>query len=163
MKVINVTGGTYNADPTHYHGEVRYPTCIGPVEIAEDVWEVTDSHTPGAPATCQANQTCTVCGAELEAIKACEFVNYVDSSAATCYADATKTASCEYGCGRTHTIAVEGTRLNHADADGDKCCDSCGSNYCNICGKIHESFLADIICLLTELFNLITSFVKSAF
>lgn len=163
MKVINVTGGTYNADPTHYHGEVKYPTCIGPVEIAEDVWEVTDSHTPGAPATCQVAQTCTVCGAELEGIKACEFVDYVESSAATCYADATMTAECIYGCGRTHTIAVEGTRLNHADADGDKCCDSCGSDYCSICGKIHESFLADIICLLTELFNLITSFVKSAF
>ncbi len=31
MKVIVVTGGTYNADPTHYHGEARFPTCYSVV------------------------------------------------------------------------------------------------------------------------------------
>ena len=32
MKVIVVTGGTYNVDPTHYHGEADFPVCNKAVE-----------------------------------------------------------------------------------------------------------------------------------
>lgn len=208
VKTITVTGGTYNVDPTHYHGEASFPICyyvvnngdswsvelthkgadavreneveatctskgyyesvvycsVCTVELSREAVEVPEhEHTASAPATCQAAQTCTICGFEIDAVKECNFVDFVYNNDETCYKNGTETGTCSYGCGATKTVAVEGTRLSHADADGDKICDNCGDDYCNICGKLHESFLADIICLLTEFFNLITSLVKSAF
>lgn len=37
-KVVILNGGTYNVDPTHYHGEARFPNCYKAVEIEEGVW-----------------------------------------------------------------------------------------------------------------------------
>ena len=37
---VTVTGGTYNVDPTHYHGEVYYPKGYMAVENADGTWSV---------------------------------------------------------------------------------------------------------------------------
>ncbi len=208
VKTMVVTGGTYNVDPTHYHGEAGFPKCYYAVDngdnwtvelahksadaVRENEVEATctsegyyesvvycsvcevelsrepvvvpmHEHTASPAATCQAAQVCTICGFVLDAIKECNFVDYVYNNNETCYKNGTQTATCTYGCGATHTVEVEGTRLSHVDADGDKKCDNCGNDYCNICGKMHESFFEDVICLLTEFFNLLTSLVKNVF
>ena len=41
------------------------------------------------------------------------FTDYESNNDATCSADGTKTAECDYGCGTTDTIADEGTKLDH--------------------------------------------------
>lgn len=223
MKFITVTGGTYNTDPAHYHGEVSFPGCYAPVE-KEGFWEVELVHTAGAEATCMAAQTCTECGAELDAIKEHEAGEYVSNEDATCTADGTKTAECIYGCGKTYTetdegsikphtagapatcmaaqtctvcgveldavkehqlgayvsnddatcthdgtktaeciygcgltdtVTDEGTQGEHNDVDGSGNCDGCAKKCCDICGGFHKDTVADLICLLGELIRLI--------
>ncbi len=131
MKSITVTGGTYNTDPTHYHGEVSFPGCYAPVE-KDGFWEVELVHTAGAEATCMAAQTCTECGAELDGIKEHEAGEYVSNNDATCTADGTKTAECIYGCGKTYTVADEGTIKPHTPGAAATCqaaqiCTACGT------------------------------------
>ena len=41
------------------------------------------------------------------------FTDYESKGDATCQADGTKTAKCDYGCGATDTIADEGSKLTH--------------------------------------------------
>ena len=41
------------------------------------------------------------------------FTDYESNGDATCQADGTKTAECDYGCGTTDTIADEGSKLDH--------------------------------------------------
>ena len=41
------------------------------------------------------------------------FTDYESNGDATCQADGTKTAKCDYGCGATDTIADEGSKLTH--------------------------------------------------
>ena len=41
------------------------------------------------------------------------FTDYESNGNATCQADGTKTAKCDYGCGATDTIADEGSKLTH--------------------------------------------------
>lgn len=41
------------------------------------------------------------------------FTNYVSNRNATCMADGTKTAACDYGCGTTDTTADLGSRIPH--------------------------------------------------
>ena len=41
------------------------------------------------------------------------FTDYESNGDATCQADGTKTAECDYGCGATDTIADEGSKLDH--------------------------------------------------
>ena len=41
------------------------------------------------------------------------FTDYESNGDATCQADGTKTAKCDYGCGTTDTIADEGSKLDH--------------------------------------------------
>lgn len=159
-KVIVVTGGTYNVDPTHYHGEANFPTCYAPVE-EDGKWTVKIVHTPSAAATCQAAQTCTECGEELDAIKECTFENYVSNGDATCKADGTKTAECIYACGATDTVADEGSATGHIDADGNNRCDFCNAEFCSTCGKIHDNWMAKLFCLIIDFFRLITSYFKS--
>ena len=70
------------------------------------------------------------------------FTDYESNGDATCQADGTKTAECDYGCGTTDTVADEGSKLDHkftkyvsnndatCQADGTKTakCDyGCGS------------------------------------
>ena len=228
---IEISGGTYNVDPTHYHGETYYPGCYTPVEEG-DKWIVKIVHTPGAAATCQAPQLCTVCEEELDAIKDHEAGEYVSNNDATCTADGTKTAECIYGCGKTYTEVDEGTIKPHTpgaaatcqapqictvceteldgikqhvlgeyvsnndascttdgtktaeciygcglsdtvtdkgsmgehnDADGSGSCDGCGKKCCEICGGFHKDMISDLICLLGELIRLLIVFVKTVF
>ena len=42
-----------------------------------------------------------------------KFTKYVSNNDATCQADGTKTAECDYGCGTTDTVADEGSKLTH--------------------------------------------------
>ena len=41
------------------------------------------------------------------------FTDYESNGDATCQADGTKTAECDYGCGATDTVADEGSKLDH--------------------------------------------------
>ena len=160
-KVAIVTGGTYNVDPTHYHGEAHYPTCYGVVE-EDGKYAVKAFHTPDIErATCQAPQMCTTCGAEIDGMKVCTFENYVSNGDATCYADGTKTAECIYACGATDTVADEGSMTTHMDTDGNNRCDFCGAKFCNTCGKVHTSWMEWLFCLIIDFFRLATSFIKS--
>ena len=54
------------------------------------------------------------------------YVTYIEDDNATCLADATKTAYCEYGCNTKDVVAVKGTKLEHIFeayiADGNATC-----------------------------------------
>ncbi len=160
IKVIVVTGGTYNVDPSHHHGEANFPDCYNAVE-EDGKWIVKIVHTPGDAATCQAAQICTKCGTELDAIKTHTYGEYVSDGNATCEADGTKTAECIYGCGTKDTVADEGSKGDHADLDGDGNCDGCKAKFCKSCGKIHKDWMSLLICLIIDFFKLVTSFFTS--
>ncbi|MBR4881906.1 MAG: hypothetical protein IKU19_08220, partial [Clostridia bacterium] len=65
------------------------------------------------------------------------YTEYSYNGDATCTADGTKTASCDYGCGNTDTITDEGTMLPHVytsySYNGDATCTADGtkSAYCD--------------------------------
>jgi hypothetical protein len=40
VAAVTVTGGTYNVDPTHYHGEAHFPMGYLPVKNADGTWTV---------------------------------------------------------------------------------------------------------------------------
>lgn len=120
-------------------------------------------HTPGAEATCMAAQLCTVCGAELDGIKAHELSEYTSNNDATCRANGTKTAYCIYECGFEDTVVEENSKKEHTDADGDGSCDYCKVGFCEICGELHEDLISECICLLMELIRLLISFVETVF
>lgn len=228
---IEISGGTYNIDPTHYHGETYYPVCYTPVEEGE-VWIVKIVHTPGDAATCMAAQICTVCKEELDAVKACAFEAYVSNGDATCTEDGTKTAACIYGCGNTDTVVDEGTSKGHTpgaaatcqvaqtctvcgteldgikehvlgeyvsnndatctadgtktaeciygcgltdtvvdegsmgehnDFDGSGNCDGCAKKCCEICGGFHKDMISDVICLIGELIRFLIAIAGTIF
>ena len=58
------------------------------------------------------------------------FTKYVSNNDATCTKDGTKTASCDHGCGKTDTIADEGSKLPHTP-DGETDCAK--ASYCTVC------------------------------
>lgn len=45
-----------------------------------------------------------------------KYTNYVSNNDATCTKNGTKTAKCDYGCGKTSTIEDEGSKLEHSYA-----------------------------------------------
>ncbi len=51
------------------------------------------------------------------------YTNYVESESAKCEHNAKETAECDYGCGSTDTREVDGTALQHTDADKNGYCD----------------------------------------
>ena len=59
------------------------------------------------------------------------FTDYVTDNNATCTADGTKTAKCDYGCGATDTIADEGSKVSHKFTNyvpnGDADCTQAGT------------------------------------
>lgn len=72
------------------------------------------------PSTCQTQGTkATVCSCgytystETLSLAECVFTAYESNNNATCTADGTKTAYCNYGCGATDTILDEGSALSH--------------------------------------------------
>lgn len=138
-----------------------------PYEIAPKCYANVDSknlevvHTPGAAATCQAAQICTVCEVELDAIKEHELGEYVSDDNITCTTDGTKTAECIYGCGLKDTVVLEGTATGHLDLDGNGHCYSCDGEICDSCGDVHKDMISSFICLLADLIKLIVSFFSS--
>ena len=81
----------------------------------------TGKHTGGV-ATCMQQAVCTVCGqayGEKDADNH-SFTKYVSDRNATCRKDGTKTAKCDYGCGKTDTVQDRGSKLGH-DFAGDTC------------------------------------------
>ena len=47
------------------------------------------------------------------------FTNYVSDKNATTEADGTKTATCDHGCGKTHTVVDEGSKITQSDITSD--------------------------------------------
>lgn len=160
VKAITVTGGTYNVDPTHYHGEAYFPDCYTPVEEA-DKWTVKIVHTPGEAANCMVPQTCTVCSVELASVTDHVLGEYVSDGNATCTTDGTKTAECVYGCGATDTVVDEGSKGTHNDADNDGNCDGCDAEFCESCGKIHSDWMSLLFCAIVDFIKLVISFISS--
>ena len=85
---------------------------------ADHVW---DSGRVTKTASCQeegtTTYTCTECRTtKTEPIQkvAHKFTNYVYNNDATCAADGTKTAKCDYNCGTENTVTAEGTKLEHS-------------------------------------------------
>ncbi len=123
-----------------------------------------------SPAKCGVNAiergVCSVCGetdereAEGTALEHI-FLDYVSNGDATCTADGTKTAECANGCGAMDTVADEGTKLDHADEDGDNICDTCGEQLtCEDCGRpAHDDTgIPQYICLIITFIKLIYGF-----
>ena len=76
------------------------------------------------------------------------FTDYVSNNNATCTADGTKTAKCDYGCGATDTIADKGSKLDHKFtkyvSNGDATCTADGTKTAKCdygCGE--EDTIAD--------------------
>ncbi len=69
----------------------------------------------GGTATCTEQAECIDCHAKYGEVNSNNhsFTNYVSDNNATCEADGTKSASCDHGCGKTDTIADDGSKLEH--------------------------------------------------
>ena len=147
--------------------DAKSPTCT---EIGWDAYEY-----------------CTACTyttyVEKEALKH-SFTKYEVTEEAKCGVEGKEVAACDNGCGETDEKAFEA--LTHTDADGDYICDhGCGYEYekpeeptpeepipeeptpeeptedtiCEDCGKVHDGFFSEIICLFTRIIN----FIKNLF
>ena len=79
----------------------------------------------GGTATCTAKAVCSVCEAEYGKSNGHSFTNYVSNDDATCLADGTKTAKCDY-CDVTDTITDTGSKRGHSFtkymSDGNATC-----------------------------------------
>lgn len=86
-----------------------------------EVIPATGKHT-GGTATCSEKAICKVCGQPFgeKDPKRHSFTQYNSDYNATCKRNGTKTAKCDYGCGKTDTITDRGSKLGHK-FDGDKC------------------------------------------
>ena len=86
---------------------------------------------------CDATDTRTAVGTALEH----NFINYKETTPATCLKNAEETATCENGCGTTHTREVPGSALGHTAKDfnhneGTETCCELGTKtgVCERCG-----------------------------
>lgn len=81
----------------------------------------TGKHT-GGTATCMAKAVCKVCGQSYgeKNPNNHSFTKYHSDHNATCKKNGTKTAKCDFGCGKTNTVTDRGSKLSHK-FDGDKC------------------------------------------
>ena len=104
-------------------------------------------------------------------------LSYAVTEEAKCEVNAIESATCTL-CGEVITRDVENSALTHKDADGDyKCDNGCGYEYekpadptpdepiepdtpdepaedvCKDCGKVHDSFFAELICFFTKIIN----------
>ena len=85
------------------------------VPFALNIAECTN-HT-GGTATCVTKAECDTCGEPYGELNpnGHKYTNYVYNNNATCKADGTKTAKCDYGCGKgTHTVTAVGTKKAHS-------------------------------------------------
>ena len=77
-------------------------------------WQQTKA--PACEVPGEETSSCSVCGfADHRSVDALQhgFTAYVSGGNATCTADGTKTATCDRGCGKTHTVTDEGSRKPH--------------------------------------------------
>lgn len=93
--------------------------------------------------------TCTLCGHSYADLfvdpLGHSFTNYIPDGNATADADGTKTAQCDHGCGQTHTVADEGSRLP-AGLSSDVyqideetvCAVPIGTTAAQFCANIHQ-------------------------
>lgn len=159
VKVAAPEGAVWFARQSEANSPYEFaPKCY---DVAIDTNVLNPVHTPSAPATCQAAQTCTVCSLEFDAIKEHELGEYVSDGNATCTTDGTKTAECIYGCGLKDTVTDEGTATGHNDVNGNGNCDACGAEICDSCGKVHEDWMSKLFCLIGDLIALIISFFSN--
>ena len=85
-------------------------TLSGTLVVGES--EITVTYTPDTTLT--ATFTVLVSEESEENTHTHAFTNYVSDNNATCTADGTKTASCDYQCGETDTTTDVGSKLSHA-------------------------------------------------
>ena len=74
------------------------------------------AHT-GGTATCVTKAECDTCGEPYGELNpnGHKYTTYVYNNNATCLKDGTKTAKCDYGCGKgTHTVTAVGTKKAHS-------------------------------------------------
>lgn len=85
----------------------------------------------GGKATCSALAVCERCTepyGELDS-NVHSFTNYIFNNNAACEKDGTKTAACDYGCGKTETVTAKGTATGHSFTEFVKSSDAaCGKN-----------------------------------
>ena len=67
----------------------------------------------GGSATCQAKAKCAVCGSEYGSLADHKYTTYTSNGDATCTADGTESAFCDYGCDTKYTRTAEGSALGH--------------------------------------------------
>ncbi len=139
---------SYTSEPTHTHSygdswvsnaESHWHACAcgEKSEIAtHDFANIVKDEAKKSDATCVDAavyyQSCSVCGyvSTTETFTSGtpidhSFTDYVSDGNATCEADGTKTAVCDYGCGATDTVIDEGSQTDHSYQDGK----------CTVCGK----------------------------
>jgi len=107
---------TYHALPTQTGSKPRYCTICGMHEC--DV----NGHSWMA-ATCTTPKTCSVCGTT-QGDLVHSFTNYISNHDATCVADGTKTAKCDY-CSATDTQIDAGSTIDHSYVNS--ICQVCGA------------------------------------
>ena len=89
---------------------------------------------------CEVTDTRTAVGTALEH----KFTNYKETKAATCLENAEETATCDNGCGKTHTREKPNTALGHTckdfthDEGTETCCDlGTKTGTCTSCGVVY--------------------------
>ncbi len=109
VTVLDITSGVGEADISNPgNTPVDVPFTLNIAQCT--------AHT-GGTATCVDYAVCDNCGepnGELNP-NGHKYTNYVYNNNATCKADGTKTAKCDYGCGKgTHTVTAVGTKKAHS-------------------------------------------------
>ncbi len=88
-----------------------------PVEIPLELDLVQCTAHIGGTATCVTKAECDTCGELYGKLNpnGHKYTTYVYNNNATCLKDGTKTAKCDYGCGKgTHTVTATGTKKAHS-------------------------------------------------
>ena len=112
--------GTKSAFCDYGCGEINTVTDEGSATgHTESSWTVTRE--PTCTETGSRQKTCTVCSTVLEKEKidahGHSYTNYKSNGDATCELDGTKTALCDYGCGRSDTVSDVGSAKGHVSSD----------------------------------------------
>ena len=120
---------TYPENSSCIDGFERKEICTNCEEIfADETIPAGSSHSMSQTVispTCQSegytHHFCTICGYCYDDTKTekvdHKYTNYVYNKDATCTKDGTKTAACDYGCGKTETITAPNTKLSHSFTD----------------------------------------------
>ena len=120
---------TYPENSSCINGFERKEICTNCEEIfADETIPAGSSHSMSQTVispTCQSegytHHFCTICGYSYDDTKTekvdHKYTNYVYNKDATCTKDGTKTAACDYGCGKAETVTAPNTKLSHSFTD----------------------------------------------